>query len=291
MEGILMNSFRKMLMLMKTFCFVAVMSLVLYFVNSSNLVYAICSCPGGTCDGIIGHTINGTDNVDCIDGEGGNDTIFGYGANDALHGGPGNDEIFGGCGTDVMNGGFGANAIHKRAGDGDICNAGGFGSTCDELDTTCLLAKSDFFLKDNMRPVSTDIISKVTGEPNATNAFILASNCKVEGFKDIKPSTFITMEFALKGYSEVTGLNVIPDVSQLAYGFGNISISYDKANDGIVTVKAPAYTKEESMVVASQIFIPENEGVTMYDSNNFESTILKDIEYIRFEDTALIPVQ
>jgi Ca2+-binding RTX toxin-like protein len=54
---------------------------------------------------INGETLNGTNGIDHIFGEGGDDTLFGQRGNDQLYGSWGRDFLYGGRGNDVLDGG------------------------------------------------------------------------------------------------------------------------------------------------------------------------------------------
>ena len=89
-------------------------------------------------DGDRDGMVQGTDEAECIMGEGGRDSIKGMGGKDNITGGPGNDRLYGGAGDDTLDGmagndtldggpdndeligGSGDNTLDGGAGDADI---------------------------------------------------------------------------------------------------------------------------------------------------------------------------
>lgn len=61
-------------------------------------------------------TLNGTDLIDILDGQGGDDSLFGGGSGDRLNGGAGNDTLEGGAGSDLLIGGAGNDVLRGGAG-------------------------------------------------------------------------------------------------------------------------------------------------------------------------------
>ena len=65
----------------------------------------------------IPETLDGTEDRDVIDAQGGDDTVNGLGGDDELLGGYGNDRLFGGEGDDYLDGGRGSDLLDGGAGD------------------------------------------------------------------------------------------------------------------------------------------------------------------------------
>lgn len=68
----------------------------------------------------LDNRINGTNEVDLIDGLGGDDTIYGVGGNDTLSGGEGQDILYGQAGDDILYGEAGNDVLHGGRGGDDL---------------------------------------------------------------------------------------------------------------------------------------------------------------------------
>lgn len=281
--------------LMKTFCVALVASFSIYIVDITNIVYAeACACTPGLnnicdIDDGVGRVLTGDINVNCIDGLGGDDTIKGKGGDDNLHGGTGSDVLFGGCGTDVLDGEEGFDIAWRNKNEGDVVISAW--RRCP--DNSCVTGNCilyDFRLRAGMLPVNTGLIHEDKGEPNKIDGSTYGFNCTIPELKSIEPTEFVTYKFATKdSVAGNKGIDTLPDAGQMASIFGSYTVKQN--GEGIVIVKVPAYSKEDTLSIASQLFIPDGDGFLMYDHNNEDYTRLEEIEYIRFEDTALIPVQ
>ncbi|EGF93609.1 hemolysin-type calcium-binding repeat 2 copies family protein [Asticcacaulis biprosthecium C19] len=107
------------------------------FVATYNLVTGTYTTGGGTQNilnfenvnaGDQNDTINGSDAVNALYGNGGNDSINGLGGHDALYGGAGIDTLNGGTGNDTLLGGAGADIVNGQDGNDVITSSGDSGT-------------------------------------------------------------------------------------------------------------------------------------------------------------------
>lgn len=282
-----MNSFRKFLM--EIFCFAVVISLFFTCIKSTN-VYACCSV-GVTCNGVESGVIDGTSGDDCINGDKGQDDIFGRAGEDLLFGDEGQDILWGGCDKDHLDGGPGFDIIHFNSAENDVvpitCCIKRDNDTC----STALRTEPNFLINDNIRPVNSSEFRIDEGSPDYINITVYPGESNLYDLKEIKPATFVTYKFAEKGYSELTGLPLLPDQYEMLGAVGSYTITPHQKDKGVLLLKIPAYTKEDTQSIAAQLFIPDGEGFMLYDNTSYRTTKMVNVEYIRFYDTALIPVQ
>lgn len=288
-----MNSFRKMLLL-------TVFTLAVSAVFLSNVNYGAVTCPGG-CDAswtgnFVGETHFGDGADDCMYGKGGSDRLHGMDGEDCIEGGSGNDFLYGGCDQDDLKGGLGYNKLYFHPGDNDQLNVGWDGEQlCSLIDCAGGSCQNllDFRIKAGLRPVSTGNSTTLIGNPETINFIIIDSPSKVpESLKGVNPSGTVIKYFAKKGHSdEQAGLSEIPDTGDLASSFEHFTIEQDPKNEDVLIVKIPAYTKEESRMAAAELFNVDGNMYTMYDFVNGYEMIISHMEYIKFPNTALIPIQ
>ncbi|ESQ73920.1 M10 family metallopeptidase C-terminal domain-containing protein [Asticcacaulis sp. AC402] len=109
------------------------------FVATYNLLTGTYTTGGGTQNilnfenvnaGDQNDTINGSDAVNALYGNGGNDIINGLGGSDSLFGGAGIDTLNGGTGNDTLLGGAGADIVNGQDGN-DVITSSGDGGTYD----------------------------------------------------------------------------------------------------------------------------------------------------------------
>ncbi|MFB2975218.1 choice-of-anchor I family protein [Microseira sp. BLCC-F43] len=87
-------------------------------ISGSTTTYAIAPNDTGAIVGTeLGETLNGSNQIDFINGLGGNDSISGGNEDDVIYGGAGNDTISGNNGDDLLFGESGANSIFGGNGD------------------------------------------------------------------------------------------------------------------------------------------------------------------------------
>lgn len=291
-----MSNFRKMLIVG-----------IMFFVVNALLYYNINSVKAATCTSGCTNTINkgpgadtcikGSSLNDCIYAGLGNDTLAGNDGEDCLYGQGGNDILYGGCDGDNFYGGLGDDTYHYKAGEGDslFTNLGTDTTIAD--DTTCgaIMCKSDFRIKYNMLPVNTDSgTTSIFGEsdPSSLDMVIFPdSSLEIQGIENIKPEESAKLFFAKKGFEVTIDRRELPSNDELIRVYGSYSIKNDPETEGQLIVNVPAYSKDQSLVLASELFVPDNGTYTMYDYANYETTILKDVNYVRFSNTAMIPVQ
>ncbi|MNQ52412.1 Poly(beta-D-mannuronate) C5 epimerase 1 [compost metagenome] len=84
-------------------------------------------------------SLEGSEVVDVLIGDGGENYLFGYGGNDTLIGGDGNDILLGGLGDDTLTGGGGADIFRWQAGDTGHDVVTDFELGVDSLDLSDLL--------------------------------------------------------------------------------------------------------------------------------------------------------
>ena len=84
-------------------------------------------------------SIEGTEAVDLLTGDGGENYLFGYGGNDTLLGGDSDDILLGGLGDDTLTGGGGANIFRWQAGETGHDVVTDFELGVDSLDLSDLL--------------------------------------------------------------------------------------------------------------------------------------------------------
>lgn len=237
--------------------------------------------------------LNGSNICDIINGKAGDDIIKGWDGDDNVDGDFGNDEIWGGCGADTLQGGPQFDIIHFNANEGDSVFLGLGGGDARCPDTTCAggTCMYDFRIRYDMLPANTGNVSQIIGDTETTDIVAFQCDNKVQNLEGLEPGTTYTRYFAAEGFSEATGLPEIPSADHMAAQYGNYSVKQDTEHEGVLIVEIPAYTKEESSIAASELFIPDGDSHIMFDHNSNVEIILHDIEYVRFNGTALIPVQ
>jgi len=214
---------------------------------------------------------------------------------DVICGKAGGDTIYGKCGTDILNGDSGYDYIYFNGtfSDVDICNVGLGGGICICPDPKCWrTCQHDFMLKATVLPVSTGNGAQLIGDfESKVDIVVFGSKNNTISLEGIAPATTAKKRFAMKGFEESTGLPEISSPENMIAAFGSYSVKADAEIEGVVIVEIPAYTKEQSLVAASEIFIPDGDTYIMYDHNSCSEAVLKDMDYIRFSNSALIPVQ
>ncbi len=230
------------------------------------------------------NNISGTTGADNLNGTSICDNIFGL---------SGNDTIKGNCGLDNMFGGSGFDTIFFNASDGDKCRTGLGGGNCFCPDSTCIgTCQFDFTIKSKMLPVSTEIVSEITGDPEALDFAMFGCENKGLSLDGVVPSSKVIKHFAAAGFGEKTGLPEMPSDNHMSIGFGDYSVKQDPENENVLIVEIPAYSKDESLMAASEIFMQNGDSsYTMYDHSGNIEILLQDVDYVRFNGTALIPVQ
>jgi 2',3'-cyclic-nucleotide 2'-phosphodiesterase / 3'-nucleotidase / 5'-nucleotidase len=90
-------------------------------ISGSTTIYAIAPNNTGAIVGTeLGETLNGSNQINFMNGLGGNDTIFGNNGDDVIYGGAGNDTVTGNNGNDLLFGESGANSIFGGNGNDTI---------------------------------------------------------------------------------------------------------------------------------------------------------------------------
>jgi Ca2+-binding RTX toxin-like protein len=98
-------------------------------ISGSTTTYAIApNDTGGIVGTELGETLNGSNQIDFINGLGGNDSILGGNGNDVIYGGAGNDTIAGNNGDDLLFGESGTNSIFGNNGN-DVIYGGAASDT------------------------------------------------------------------------------------------------------------------------------------------------------------------
>ena len=236
--------------------------------------------------------ITGTIWWDYINGLGGNDYIYAQGGNDEVHGGPGNDYLYGQAGADLLGGEDGNDYLDAGDGIFDQCYGGAgydVAFNCETYGTDVECFDDDDCGSDSLS--RTNDIDIVIGNSNLTKVVggggktIILFNVESELAQNASGNDVLDILVAAGPAEQAVMDTFSPDAAKAMELEGKIMQA-----GSLSSIRLNALSQADASKIATGLFSKSEKNIIMQSPYDGSDIILRNVDYIGFKNTPLIPV-
>ncbi len=245
----------------------------------------------GLCSNAFGEYIKGGAEADTLNGTPFNDEMYGLGGNDVINGMGFDDLIYGGFGDDDIDGGSGWWDGCSGGGGSDVAYNCTFVTTVEFVNEDRPLegarsADNVKTIKNDTVVVAHDDLVAVSGGTGQDIILFPANNMQLKVVDPAESNgVILTVIDNEKVLDIVMGALSFAKVSELVLGQ---AIEKDA---GLCSIPLSALSTEEAVGIAKVLFTDTENGITMKNPMSGKTVTMKNVDYIGFRNTPLIPVQ